>query len=106
MAGDPAALQLRLYQTMVEVSAQPNMTIVLPVPIELLAGGGAASAAGNAAAQAAMAAAVQALTGATAKQLAQAAPATVPAGETSAPSTEALKAELAAETARPSKKSR
>jgi len=23
MAGDPAALQLRLYQTMVEVSAQP-----------------------------------------------------------------------------------
>lgn len=39
MAGDPAALQLRLYQTMVEVSAQPNMTIVLPVPIELLAGG-------------------------------------------------------------------
>jgi len=35
----PAALQLRLYQTMVEVAAQPNMTIVLPVPIELLAGG-------------------------------------------------------------------
>src|SRR4029079_1649855 len=45
MAGDPAALQLRLYQTMVEVSAQPNMTIVLPVPIELLAGGGAPAAA-------------------------------------------------------------
>jgi hypothetical protein len=35
---EPAALQLRLYQTMVEVAAQPNMTIVLPVPIELLAG--------------------------------------------------------------------
>ena len=34
----PAALQLRLYQTMVEVASQPNMTIVLPVPIELLAG--------------------------------------------------------------------
>ena len=38
MAGDPAALQLRLYQTMVEVASQPNMTIVLPVPVELLAG--------------------------------------------------------------------
>src|SRR5438552_4565351 len=38
IATQPAALQLRLYQTMVEVSAQPNMTIVLPVPIELLAG--------------------------------------------------------------------
>jgi len=45
MAGDPAALQLRLYQTMVEVAAQPNMTIVLPVPIELLAGGNPAQAA-------------------------------------------------------------
>lgn len=39
ISSEPAALQLRLYQTMVEVSAQPNMTIVLPVPIELLAGG-------------------------------------------------------------------
>ena len=38
IASEPAALQLRLYQTMVEVSTQPNMTIVLPVPIELLAG--------------------------------------------------------------------
>jgi regulator of protease activity HflC (stomatin/prohibitin superfamily) len=38
IAGEPAALQLRLYQTMVEVSAQPNTTVVLPVPIELLAG--------------------------------------------------------------------
>jgi len=45
MAGDPAALQLRLYQTMLEVASQPNMTIVLPVPIELLAGGNSASAA-------------------------------------------------------------
>src|SRR5215470_19824148 len=33
---EPAALQLRLYQTLVEVSAEPNMTIVMPVPIELL----------------------------------------------------------------------
>src|SRR5882724_4539321 len=38
IGSEPAALQLRLYQTMVEVSAQPNMTIVLPVPIELLSG--------------------------------------------------------------------
>jgi regulator of protease activity HflC (stomatin/prohibitin superfamily) len=38
MSGEPGALQLRLYQTMVEVASQPNMTIVLPVPIELLAG--------------------------------------------------------------------
>jgi regulator of protease activity HflC (stomatin/prohibitin superfamily) len=110
MSADPAALQLRLYQTMVEVSAQPNMTIVLPVPIELLAGGllargGSADAAGNAAAQAAVAAAAQALAGASAKQLAQPAPATVLPGETSAPSTDALKAELA-EPARPGKKSR
>jgi regulator of protease activity HflC (stomatin/prohibitin superfamily) len=45
----PAALQLRLYQTMVEVAAQPNMTIVLPVPIELLAGGGALAQAAGAA---------------------------------------------------------
>jgi regulator of protease activity HflC (stomatin/prohibitin superfamily) len=44
IASEPAALQLRLYQTMVEVSAQPNMTIVLPVPIELLAGGPSAAA--------------------------------------------------------------
>jgi regulator of protease activity HflC (stomatin/prohibitin superfamily) len=38
MSAEPAALQLRLYQTMVEVSSAPNMTIVLPVPIELLGG--------------------------------------------------------------------
>ena len=44
IASEPAALQLRLYQTMVEVAAQPNMTIVLPVPIELLAGGGSGNA--------------------------------------------------------------
>jgi len=40
IGSEPAALQLRLYQTMVEVSAQPNMTIVLPVPVELLSGSG------------------------------------------------------------------
>jgi regulator of protease activity HflC (stomatin/prohibitin superfamily) len=40
IASEPAALQLRLYQTLVEVSAEPNMTIVMPVPIELLSGSG------------------------------------------------------------------
>jgi regulator of protease activity HflC (stomatin/prohibitin superfamily) len=86
MAGDPAALQLRLYQTMVEVASQPNMTIVLPVPIELLVGGGAANAAQ--AAQAAINAAATLAAGSTnAKQLsASAAP---------AESTDSLKTQLA-----------
>jgi regulator of protease activity HflC (stomatin/prohibitin superfamily) len=49
MAKDPAALQLRLLQTVVEVSAEKNSTLVMPVPVELLRffekmtpGGGAA----------------------------------------------------------------
>ena len=37
---EPAALQLRLYQTLVEVSGEANSTIVMPVPIELLTGSG------------------------------------------------------------------
>jgi regulator of protease activity HflC (stomatin/prohibitin superfamily) len=36
MAADPAALQLRLLQTLVEVAAEKNRTIVVPVPVELL----------------------------------------------------------------------
>ena len=36
MAGDPAALQLRLLQTFVEVAAEKNKTIVVPVPVEVL----------------------------------------------------------------------
>jgi regulator of protease activity HflC (stomatin/prohibitin superfamily) len=32
----PAALQLRLMQTMVEVAAEKNSTLVLPFPVELL----------------------------------------------------------------------
>jgi regulator of protease activity HflC (stomatin/prohibitin superfamily) len=88
MASDPAALQLRLYQTMVEVSAQPNMTIVLPVPIELLAGGNSLSSGAAAAATAAAQAAASALaSGAANKQLAEAAQPPL--------STEALKAEFA-----------
>ncbi|MGO2811980.1 MAG: slipin family protein [Brevibacterium aurantiacum] len=36
MANTPAALQLRLLQTIVEVSAEKNSTLVLPFPVELL----------------------------------------------------------------------
>jgi regulator of protease activity HflC (stomatin/prohibitin superfamily) len=36
MAADPAALQLRLLQTLVEVAAEKNRTIVVPIPVELL----------------------------------------------------------------------
>ena len=36
MAAQPAALQLRLLQTMVEVAAEKNATVVLPFPVELL----------------------------------------------------------------------
>jgi len=36
MADTPAALQLRLLQTVVEVAAEKNSTLVLPFPVELL----------------------------------------------------------------------
>ena len=36
MSADPAALQLRLLQTVVEVAAEKNSTLVMPVPVELL----------------------------------------------------------------------
>jgi hypothetical protein len=36
MSATPAALQLRLLQTMVEVAAEKNSTLVLPFPVELL----------------------------------------------------------------------
>jgi regulator of protease activity HflC (stomatin/prohibitin superfamily) len=54
MSETPAALQLRLLQTIVEVAAEKNSTLVLPFPVELLrflesAGGGAPSAAVRAA---------------------------------------------------------
>jgi hypothetical protein len=90
MASDPAALQLRLYQTMVEVASQPNMTIVLPVPVELLAGG---KPVGHAA-QAAVNAAAALAGGANAKQLSAAA---LPE------SNESLKAVLADKGDRPEK---
>ena len=36
MADTPAALQLRLLQTIVEVASERNSTLVLPFPVELL----------------------------------------------------------------------
>ena len=36
MTADPAALQLRLLQTVVEVAAEKNSTLIMPVPVELL----------------------------------------------------------------------
>jgi regulator of protease activity HflC (stomatin/prohibitin superfamily) len=47
IAAHPAALQLRLYQTLVEVSAQASSTIVFPVPIDLSGGGAGGSVAQN-----------------------------------------------------------
>ena len=59
MARDPAALQLRLLQTVVEVAAERNSTLVMPLPVELLrffekftpGSGGAGSGAGDQAVQ-------------------------------------------------------
>jgi regulator of protease activity HflC (stomatin/prohibitin superfamily) len=39
----PGALQLRLYQTLVEVSGEASSTIVFPLPIDLGTGGGGAA---------------------------------------------------------------
>jgi hypothetical protein len=36
MAKQPAAMHLRFLQSLVEVSAENNSTVVLPVPIDLL----------------------------------------------------------------------
>jgi regulator of protease activity HflC (stomatin/prohibitin superfamily) len=36
MSQDPAALQLRLLQTVAEVAGEKNSTLVMPVPVELL----------------------------------------------------------------------
>ena len=40
ISSQPAALQLRTLQTLVEVSAERNNTIVFPIPIELIPRGG------------------------------------------------------------------
>jgi regulator of protease activity HflC (stomatin/prohibitin superfamily) len=44
IAGSPGALQLRLYQTLVEVSGEAGSTIVFPVPIDLQGMSGTAGA--------------------------------------------------------------
>jgi regulator of protease activity HflC (stomatin/prohibitin superfamily) len=44
IAGHPGALQLRLYQTLVEVAGEASSTIVFPVPIELSGGSAAGGA--------------------------------------------------------------
>ena len=36
IAGQPGAMQLRQLQTMVEVSAEKNSTLILPIPMELM----------------------------------------------------------------------
>jgi hypothetical protein len=36
MAQTPGALQLRLLQTVVEVAAEKNSTLIMPLPVELL----------------------------------------------------------------------
>jgi regulator of protease activity HflC (stomatin/prohibitin superfamily) len=41
ISAHPGALQLRLYQTLVEVSGEASSTIVFPVPIDLVSAGGA-----------------------------------------------------------------
>jgi regulator of protease activity HflC (stomatin/prohibitin superfamily) len=44
IAHSPGAMQLRLYQTLVEISSEPASKIVVPIPVELLRGFGGASA--------------------------------------------------------------
>lgn len=39
MSANPDAMQLRLYQTLVEVSGNQNTTVVMPIPIEMLRSG-------------------------------------------------------------------
>ena len=36
LSADPSALQLRLLQTVVEVAAEKNSTLIVPFPVELL----------------------------------------------------------------------
>ncbi|HUS67113.1 MAG TPA: slipin family protein [Kofleriaceae bacterium] len=57
IGSQPAALQLRTLQTLVEISAERNNTIVFPIPIELMPRTGEASAAAPAVANLATAAA-------------------------------------------------
>ena len=81
IANHPGALQLRLYQTLVEVSGEASSTIVFPVPIDLGSGlgGGAGAGAMQAAMQSAVALAAQG--GGVRGQLPEARTAGSPAGQ-------------------------
>jgi regulator of protease activity HflC (stomatin/prohibitin superfamily) len=59
ISATPAALQLRLYQTLVEVSAEARSTIVFPVPIDITGGAYAAQPPAAAATQAQLQAMMQ-----------------------------------------------
>ncbi|MFI6447632.1 slipin family protein [Kitasatospora sp. NPDC050543] len=73
MSATPAALQLRLLQTVVEVAAEKNSTLVLPFPVELLRFLDSATDAQVLAAAASAAKAEAALTGGEEPELAEAA---------------------------------
>ncbi len=38
IASNPSAMQLRMFQTLTEISSEPSAKIVIPIPIELMAG--------------------------------------------------------------------
>jgi regulator of protease activity HflC (stomatin/prohibitin superfamily) len=38
IAQNPSAMQLRMFQTLTEISSEPSAKIVIPIPIELMAG--------------------------------------------------------------------
>jgi regulator of protease activity HflC (stomatin/prohibitin superfamily) len=89
IAAHPGALQLRLYQTLVEVAGQASSTIVFPVPIDLM-GGHASMGTSNAQIQGMMQSAVALAASEKAKQLAAAtSDDTLPAGGTRAPAQQA-----------------
>jgi regulator of protease activity HflC (stomatin/prohibitin superfamily) len=73
IAATPGALQLRLYQTLVEVSGEARSTIVFPVPIDLT-GMGVAASQSTAQLQAMMQSVVALAASQEAKQLAEPAP--------------------------------
>jgi regulator of protease activity HflC (stomatin/prohibitin superfamily) len=86
IATQPAALQLRTLQTLVEISAERNQTIVFPIPIELVPRAGSG---GDPALVAQIAGAAAAIVGAQAKgELAE------PEESEDAQSTEALRRQL------------
>jgi len=74
IAATPGALQLRLYQTLVEVSGEARSTIVFPVPIDLTGMGVAASTPSTAQLQAMMQSAVALAATQEQKQLAEGTP--------------------------------